>query len=76
MSRTKRTEARLLAYELFYDRTGKLVTERSKSDITALKDYLSKEEYITLEVVMREATAKLDKIHNEIDAHLNGRLMS
>ena len=41
--RTKRTEARLLAYELFYDRTGKLVTERSKSDITALKDYLSKE---------------------------------
>ncbi len=76
MSRTKRTEARLLAYELFYDRTGKLVTERSKSDITALKDYLSKEEYITLEVVMREATAKLDKIHNEIEAHLNGRLMS
>ena len=76
MSRPKRTEARLLAYELFYDRTGKLVTERSKSDITALKDYLSKEEYITLEVVMREATAKLDKIHNEIEAHLNGRLMS
>jgi len=74
--RTKRTEARLLAYQLFYDRTGKLVTERSKSDITALKDYLSKEEYITLEVVMREATAKLDKIHNEIEAHLNGRLMS
>jgi len=74
--RTKRTEAKLLGYVLFYDKTGKLVTERTSTDISALKDYLSKEEYNTLEVVVREATAKLDKIHNEIEAHLNGRLMS
>lgn len=73
--RTKRTEAKLLGYDLFYDKTGKLVTERTSTDITALKDYLSKEEYITLEVVIREATSKLDKIHNEIEAHLNARLM-
>jgi len=73
--RTKRTEAKLLGYDLFYDKTGKLVTERTSTDITALKDYLSKEEYITLEVVVREATSKLDKIHNEIEAHLNARLM-
>ena len=73
--RTKRTEAKLLGYVLFYDKTGKLVTERTSTDISALKDYLSKEEYTTLEVVVREATAKLDKIHNEIEAHLNNRLM-
>jgi hypothetical protein len=73
--RTKRTEAKLLGYDLFYDRTGKLVTERTSTNISALKDYLSKEEYNTLEVVVREATAKLDKIHNEIEAHLNNRLM-
>ena len=73
--KTKRTEAKLLGYVLFYDKTGKLVTERTSTDISALKDYLSKEEYNTLEVVVREATAKLDKIHNEIEAHLNNRLM-
>jgi hypothetical protein len=73
--RTKRTEAKLLGYDLFYDRTGKLVTERTSTDISALKDYLSKEEYNTLEIVVREATAKLDRIHNEIEAHLNGRLL-
>jgi len=76
MSRTKRTEAKLLGYDLFYDKTGKLVTERTSTDITALKDYLSKEEFNTLSIVLREATAKLDKIHNEIEAHLNSRLMS
>jgi len=76
MSRTKRTEAKLLGYDLFYDKTGKLVTERTSTDITALKDYLSKEEFNTLLIVLREATAKLDKIHNEIEAHLNSRLMS
>ena len=76
MSRTKRTEAKLLGYDLFYDKTGKLVTERTSTDITALKDYLSKEEFNTLSIVLREATAKLDKIHNEIEAHLNARLLS
>lgn len=73
--RTKRTEAKLLGYDLFYDRTGKLVTERTSTDISALKDYLSVEEFNTLTIVLREATAKLDKIHNEIEAHLNARKM-
>ncbi len=73
--RTKRTEAKLLAYELFYDRTGKLVTERTSTDISALKKFLSIEEFTTLSVVLREATAKLDKIHNEIEAHLNARIL-
>ena len=74
--RTKRTEAKLLGYELFYDRTGKLVTERTSTDISALKKFLSAEEFNTLTVVLREATTKLDKIHNEIEAHINARLMT
>ena len=74
--RTKRTEAKLLGYELFYDRTGKLVTERTSTDISALKNFLSAEEFNTLTVVLREATTKLDKIHNEIEAHINARLMT
>ena len=87
--RTKRTEAKLLGYTLFYDRTGKLVTEyqtgakeaglvteRTSTDISALKDFLSAEEFNTLSVVLREATTKLDNIHSQIEAHLNARLMN
>ena len=74
--RTKRTEAKLLGYTLFYDRTGKLVTERTSTDISALKKFLSAEEFNTLTVVLREATTKLDTIHNEIEAHLNARLLT
>ena len=74
--RTKRTEAKLLGYTLFYDQTGKLVTERTSTDISALKKFLSAEEFNTLTVVLREATIKLDTIHNEIEAHLNARLLT
>ena len=74
--RTKCTEAKLLGYTLFYDRTGKLVTERTSTDISKLKKYFTKEEFNTLTVVLREATTKLDTIHNEIEAHLNARLLT
>ncbi len=76
MSRTKRTEAKLVSYTLFYDLTGKLVTERTSTDIKDLEKFFTPEEYNTLKTVIRESTAKLDKIHNEIEAHLNARLLS
>ena len=76
MSRTKRTEAKLVSYTLFYDLTGKLVTERTNTDIKDLEKFFTPEEYNTLKTVIRESTAKLDKIHNEIEAHLNARLLS
>ena len=76
MSRTKRTEAKLVSYTLFYDLTGKLVTERTSTDIKDLEKFFTPEEYNTLKTVIREATAKLDKVHNEIEAHLNGRLLT
>jgi len=74
--RTKRTEAKLLGYSLFYDLTGKLVTERTTTDIREIKKFFTTEEYNTLSIVLREATTQLDKVHNYIEAHLNARKMT
>jgi len=74
--RTKRDEATLLAYKLIYNRAGNLVTERTSVDITELKKYFTIEEYSTLQTVIREATKKLDKVHNYIEANLNARKMT
>ena len=38
--KARRSEAKLLSYTLLYDRSGKLVTERTSTDITELKKYL------------------------------------
>ena len=72
----KRTEARLLSYTLIYDTAGKLMTERTVTDISSLKAFLSSEEFTTLQTVLKEATAKLDTIHGQIESHLNSRLMN
>jgi len=74
--KTKRKEATLMGYKLLYNRSGKLITERTSTDITELKPYFSKEEYSTLQTVIRETTVKLDAIHNYIEANLNARRMS
>ena len=74
--RIKRDEATLLAYKLIYNRAGNLVTERTSVDITELKKYFTLEEYSTLKTVMREATKKLDEVHNYIEANLNARKMT
>ena len=50
---TKRKEAQILGYKLLYDRTGKLITERTSTDITELKKFLTTEEYNTLNTVKR-----------------------
>jgi hypothetical protein len=73
--KTKREEARLLSYTLLYNRSGNLVTERTSTDISELKKYFTKEEYSTLNTVIREATSQLDKVHNFIEANLNARKM-
>ena len=69
-------EATLLGYKFLYNRAGKLITERTSTDIKKLKPYFSKEEYATLQTIMRETTVKLDAIHNYIEANLNARRMS
>jgi len=74
--RTKRKEAKLLGYELLYNIAGNLVTERTSVDISKLKKYFTQEEYATLQTVVREATKKLDEVHNYIEANLNARKMT
>ena len=73
---TKRKEAKILGYKLLYDRTGKLITERTSTDITELKKFLTKEEYNTLNTVVRETTTQLDKIHKYLEDYLNSRIMT
>ena len=72
----KREEAILLAYKVLYDRAGKLITERTVTDIEQLKPYLTDEEYSTLQSVLREGSIKLDEIHNHIESNLNARRMT
>tara|TARA_R100000231_G_C5269160_1_gene148126 strand:+ start:493 stop:717 length:225 start_codon:yes stop_codon:yes gene_type:complete len=72
----KREEATLIGYKLLYNRSGKLITERTSTDIKKLKPYLTKQEYATLQTVIREGTIKLDNIHNYIEANLNARIMT
>jgi hypothetical protein len=74
--KTPRKEAQLLGYRLLYDRSGKLVTERTDTDITTLKKYFSVEEFNTLNTVIRETKTKLDAIHHYVEASLNCRKMS
>ena len=74
--KTKRNEAQLLAYRLLYDKSGNLVTERTKVDITKLKKYLSRQDYENLRVIIREATVKLDAIHSYIESYLNARVQN
>jgi hypothetical protein len=61
---------------LGYNRAGKLITERTSTDIKELKPYLTTEEYATLQTIVREGTIKLDEIHNYIEANLNARIMT
>jgi hypothetical protein len=72
----KRKEAKILGYKLLYDRTGRLITERTSTDITELKKFLTTEEYNTLNTVVRETTNKLDKIHKYLEDYLNSRVMT
>jgi len=74
--RTKRKEALVLGYKLLYDRSGKLVSERTSTDISSLKNYLSKEEYHTLDTVLREANLKLDNVHSYLENYLSARVMT
>ena len=69
-------EATLLGYKVLYNRAGKLITERTSTDITSLKQYFTAEEYATLQTVVREGTNKLDEILNYIEANLNARRMT
>jgi len=73
MARIKREEAKLLGYEILFNKQGQLISERTSTDITKLKNQLTKEDFNLLQSTVRSATRELDAIHNKIEADLNAR---
>tara|TARA_R110002020_G_scaffold168750_1_gene357706 strand:- start:447 stop:677 length:231 start_codon:yes stop_codon:yes gene_type:complete len=73
MARKKRKEAKLLGYEILFNRQGQLITERVSVDITKLKQHLTKEDFNLLRSIMRSASKELDKVHDKIEVDLNAR---
>tara|TARA_R100001369_G_scaffold88388_1_gene124903 strand:- start:523 stop:750 length:228 start_codon:yes stop_codon:yes gene_type:complete len=73
VTRKKREEAKLLGYAILFNRQGQLITERTSTDITKLKNQLTKEDFNTLQATVRSATRELDEVHSKIEADLNFR---
>ena len=73
MARKKREEAKILGYAILFNRQGQLITERTSTDITKLRDQLTKEDFNTLQSTVRSATRELDEVHSKIEADLNSR---
>ena len=73
MARKKREEAKLLGYEVLFNKQGQLITERTTTDITILAKQLTKEDFNLLQSTIRSATRELDAVHNKIEADLNAR---
>jgi len=73
VSRRKREEAKLLGYAILFNKQGQLITERTSTDITKLKNQLTKEDFNTLQATVRSATRELDEVHSKIEADLNFR---
>ena len=70
----KKNEAVLISYKLLIDTKGKVITERSVSDINEIENRLNPIMFHTLKAVILRAKSELDKIHNKIEADLNGRI--
>tara|TARA_R110000824_G_scaffold14559_3_gene61867 strand:- start:2695 stop:2922 length:228 start_codon:yes stop_codon:yes gene_type:complete len=73
VTRRKREEAKLLGYAILFNKQGQLIAERTSTDITKLKDQLTKEDFNTLQSIVRSATRELDEVHSKIEADLNFR---
>lgn len=73
MTRRKREEAKLLGYAILFNKQGQLIAERTSTDITKLKDQLTKEDFNTLQSIVRSATRELDEVHSKIETDLNFR---
>mgnify|MGYP003632949775 FL=1 len=72
----KQNEATLISYKLTINAKGKVYTERSVSEIDELKERLTPIMFNTLKATIRTAKAELDKVHNKIEADLNGRIFN
>ena len=70
----KKNEAVLVSYKLLIDTKGKVITERSISDIDQLEEKINPVIFNTLKTTIKLAQVEFDKIHNLIEANLNARV--
>ena len=70
----KKNEAVLVSYKLLIDTKGKVITERSVSDIDQLEEKFKPVIFNTLKTTIKLAQVEFDKIHNLIEANLNARV--
>ena len=70
----KKNEAVLISYKLLVDTKGKVITERSISDIDQLEEKFNPVIFNTLKTTIKLAQVEFDKIHNLIEANLNARV--
>ena len=56
------------------DTKGKVITERSISDIDQLEEKFNPVIFNTLKTTIKLAQVEFDKIHNLIEANLNARV--
>tara|TARA_R110002051_G_scaffold322838_2_gene414480 strand:- start:95 stop:316 length:222 start_codon:yes stop_codon:yes gene_type:complete len=69
----KNKEATLFGYRILFDSKGNLLTERTTTNIKDIKNQFTKKDYYLLRSIIREATLRLDKIHNQIEVALDAR---
>ena len=70
----KKNEAVLVSYKLLIDTKGKVISERSISDIDQIEEKFNPIIFNTLKTTMKLAQVEFDKIHNISEANLNARV--
>ena len=70
----KKNEAILVSYKLLIDTRGRVITERSLSDIDQLEEKFNPITFHTLKTTIKLAQVEFDKIHNMIEDNLNARI--
>jgi hypothetical protein len=70
----KKNEAVLVSYKLLIDTKGRVITERSLSDIDQIEEKFNPIIFHTLKTTIKLAQVEFDKIHNMIEDNLNARI--
>ena len=72
----RKNEANIISYSVLMDPKGKIVTEQSISDISAIKERLTPITYATLQTITRLAKEEFSKIHSKLEKELDARKFS
>ena len=70
----RKNEANIISYSVLIDPKGKITTEQSISDISAIESRLNPITYSTLQTITRVAKEEFKKIHNKLELELDARV--